>query len=129
MPKKKPDFVAPIKAKNKKTPLEDRMEAQLTEAGLLGFERNARFIPGRKFEADFYWPELGLVLECDGGVWLPKGGHTTGAGYTSDRERDVEALLNGIITVRYTSTQIASGYALNTFTRIYNARKAGELFA
>lgn len=103
------------------------MAEQLDEAGLTGYQRNARFIPGRRFEADFYWPDLKLALECDGGVWLPKGGHTSGEGYTKDRERDVEALLHGIITVRYTSTHVSSGYAIDSFTRIYEGRKAQRL--
>lgn len=123
----KKSFKASVKTKTKKTPLEDKMHAQLIERGLTDFERNARFIPGRKFEADFWFPELKLALECDGGVWLPKGGHTSGEGYTKDRERDVEALLRGIITVRYTSSQIASEYAINTFERLYEARKAERL--
>lgn len=120
---KKRGFRAPIKAKTKKTPLEDKMHEQLQKAGIDGYERNVRFIPKRKFEADFYWPDLKLALECDGGVWLPKGGHTSGEGYTRDRERDVEALLHGIVTVRYTSSQINSEYAINTFKRIYEARR------
>lgn len=124
---KKHAFKASIKQKTKKTPLEDKFAAQLEERGITGYERNVRFIPKRKFEADFYWPDLKLVVECDGGVWLPKGGHTSGAGYTSDRERDVEALLHGIITVRFTSTQINSEWAINKFEKIYQARKEERL--
>lgn len=125
--KKAPAFKAPIRTKTKKTPLEDKLDAQFQERGITGYLRNVRFIPKRKFEADFYFPELKLVVECDGGVWLPKGGHTSGAGYSSDRERDVEALLNGITTVRYTSTQVASGYAINTLERIIRDRQETRL--
>lgn len=121
---KKTGFKAPIKQKTKKTPLEDKFAEQLEERGITGYERNVRFIPKRKFEADFYWPDLKLVVECDGGTWLPKGGHTSGAGYQSDRERDLEALLIGIITVRVTSTQIHSGWAINKFEQLYRKRKA-----
>lgn len=111
------------KTKTKRTKPENDMADQLEGFGLLGFERNTRFIPGRKFEADFYWPELRLVLEVDGGVWLPKGGHTSGQGYTSDRVRDVEALKLGIVTVRYTSDQVRDGFAINSFKEIFEQRK------
>lgn len=113
------------KVKTKKTHLEEQMKEQLDEAGLTDYKRNFRFIPKRRFEADFYFPELKLALECDGGVWLKNSGHTSGEGYTKDRERDVEALLHGIITVRYTSDQIRNGFAIDTFVRIYHARKEG----
>ena len=77
---------------------------------------------GIRFQADFWFPKLKLALEVDGGVWMNKSGHTSGTGYTSDRERDVEALLQGIITVRYTSDQVRSGYAIKTFQQIFTAR-------
>jgi len=116
-----------LKQKTKRTPIEDMMAKQLREAGLGGFRRNSYFIEGRRFQADFYWPRLKLVLEVDGGVWLPRAGHTSGAGYTSDRERDTEALLQGIITVRYTSDQVRSGYAIETFKKIFtNLRPPGD---
>lgn len=113
-----------VKTATKKTPIENLMAEQLDEAGLTGYERNTRFIPGRRFEADFYWEDLKLALEVDGGVFLPRGGHTTGVGYTKDRERDVEALLHGILTVRYTSQQIRDGYAIETFEKLYRQREA-----
>lgn len=112
----------PLKRKNKKTVVEEAMASQLDEAGLTGYKQNSYFIKGRKFQADFWYPELRLALEVDGGVWMPRSGHTSGAGYTSDRERDVEALLQGIITVRYTSDQVRNGYAIETFKRIHANR-------
>ena len=114
----------PAKRKNKKTVVEEAMASQLHDAGLGPFLQNAYFIKGRKFQADFWWPNLRLALEVDGGVWMPRSGHTSGAGYTSDRERDVEALLQGIITVRYTSDQVRNGYAITTFKRIHAMRAA-----
>lgn len=115
-------FVASLKQKNKRTPIEDAMAKALREANINSFHRNCNFIEGRRFQADFWWPRLKLALEVDGGVWMNKSGHTSGTGYTSDRERDVEALLQGIITVRYTSDQVRSGYAIKTFQQIFTAR-------
>ena len=113
------------KVPNKKTVVENLLHDHLQEAGLTGYVRNARFIEGRKFEADFWFPALKIALEVDGGVWLPKSGHTSGIGYTADRERDVEALLQGILTIRYTSDQVRNRYAINTFSRIVQARAEG----
>lgn len=102
-----------MKTRRKKTVIENELMEQLVDAKLdEGVYRNCKFIPKRKFEADFYWPELKLVVECDGGVWLPSGGHTTGAGYTSDRYRDLIALSHGIITLRFVSSQIHKGDAI-----------------
>jgi very-short-patch-repair endonuclease len=111
------------KVKNKRTPIEDQMAAQLREKHINGFRRNARFIQGRRFEADFWFPRERIALEVDGGVWMPKSGHTSGKGYTSDRERDVEALMQGILTIRYTSGQVKEGYAIETFPTILEARR------
>lgn len=115
--------MANAKTKNKKTPIENKMCEQLREAKINGFRRNSTFIKGRRFQADFWFPRERIALEVDGGVWLPKGGHTSGVGYTRDRERDVEALLQGILTVRYTSEQVKSGYAIETFSKLLTARR------
>lgn len=116
--------MAITRKKSKRTEVEDLMALQLRENDLIGFKRDAQFVDGRRFRADFLWPKLKLVLEVDGGVWMPKGGHTTGKGYTSDRERDVEAALQGFLTIRYVSEQVRSGYAIETFRQIHAARKA-----
>jgi len=113
-------FIVSTKTPKKKTPVENEMAEQLRRAGLLGYRRNARFIGGRKFEADFYWPAHKIALEVDGGVWMRNSGHTSGAGYSRDRERDILALLNGILTVRYTSEQVRSGIAIASFRRIFD---------
>lgn len=116
-------FVANLKPKNKKTVVENLMDRHLREAGVSGYRRNATFIEGRRYQADFWFPKERIALEVDGGVFLPKSGHTSGVGYTSDRERDVEATLQGILTVRYTSEQVRSGYAISTFLRILRDRR------
>ena len=118
-------LISVAKANSKlRTEVEDLMCRQLRDAYINGFQRNCPFIKGRRFRADFWFPLERLALEVDGGVFLPRGGHTTGTGYTSDRERDVEALLQGILTVRYTTAQVKSGYALETFAKVLTARRA-----
>ena len=99
--------------KRAKPKLEDEFEAQLLAEGIRGYERNARFIPGRQFQADFWFSEYRLCVEVDGGVFMAqRSGHTTGVGFHRDRVRDQLALANGIQTIRFTTPQIHNGEAL-----------------
>lgn len=107
--------------KGSKSVVEDLMEVHLREANFNGFKRNAYFIPGRKFQADFLFEREKIVLEVDGGVWLGnKGGHTGGKGATSDRERDCLGLINGYLTVRVVSEHVRSGDAIKWFKEIFD---------
>lgn len=115
--------------KRKSTPIEDLMDKQLQEAGLTGYLRDAQFIPDRRFRGDFVWPDLKLVLEVDGGIYLAKSGHTSPKGYESDRIRDIEGLRFGYLTVRVTTSMVKSGYAIERFSEIYRMRKEGKLSA
>lgn len=116
-----------LKNKTKKTDPEDMMAKQLREAGIRGYRRNARFIPGRKYEADFWFPRLKMALEVDGGLWMPRGGHTSGSGAKRDRERDMLAYISdGILTLRVASDHVKSGEALAWFLEAY-ARREQEL--
>jgi very-short-patch-repair endonuclease len=53
------------------------------------------------FRVDFYWPELGLVVETDGLTY-----HRTPAQQTSDRLRDQAHAAAGLTTLRFTRAQI-----------------------
>ncbi|MBA2504696.1 MAG: DUF559 domain-containing protein [Thermoleophilaceae bacterium] len=53
------------------------------------------------FKVDFYWPELGLVVETDGGRF-----HRTPAQQTADRLRDQTHLAAGLTPVRFTWEQV-----------------------
>lgn len=94
----------------KEKPLEEIFDSQLKEAGFTGYERNKVFIPHRKFRADFWFEDLRLAVEVDGGIFMKRpSGHTTGAGYHSDRVRDQLALASGITTIRFTTPQVRNG--------------------
>jgi very-short-patch-repair endonuclease len=58
-----------------------------------------------------------LLIEVDGQVWQ-KAGHTSGKGYTEDRERDSEALCYGYRTLRVTSQQVEDDQAIDWVERI-----------
>ncbi len=50
---------------------------------------------------DFYWPELGLVVEADG-AWA----HRSAFKQTTDRRREHAHLLAGLTVVRFTRVQV-----------------------
>lgn len=116
---------ASTRTPTKATPIEDKFAEQLMDAGFAGrYRRNARFIEGRKFEGDFVFPKLRLVVEVDGGAFLgTRGGHTSGTGFTRDRERDSLAYISGWVTLRYTSAQVKDGSAIDWFVRSVERRQ------
>lgn len=116
-------MTASLRQPNKKTPVEELLHTQLKALGITGYQRNVKFIPKRRFEADFYFPELRMVVEVDGGIWLPKSGHTSGEGYQRDRRRDQLALAHGLQTLRFTSEQIRSGEAIDYLMRYLPVRQ------
>ena len=109
------------KVKNRRNDVEMKFASQLTEAGIGGWEQNVRFIPGRRFEADFFWKDLRLVAEVDGGLYLPKGGHN-GAGAEGDRVRDILAARHGIVTHRFATKHVANGFAIENILPLLQAR-------
>lgn len=110
------------KVPNKKNAVEMKFAKQLKDAGVTGFQQNVRFIPGRRFEADFYWPDLRVCVEIDGGLFLPKGGHNGGVGGLRDRERDILAALNGIVTYRVASQHVNSNFAIESILELLELR-------
>jgi hypothetical protein len=76
-----------------KSPAETLLAVQLEQAGI-PFEREYKFHPSRKWRADFWVLKprslmslSDLLIEIDGGSWLPKGRHTTGKGFAADCEK------------------------------------------
>jgi very-short-patch-repair endonuclease len=112
------------KQKTKKTDPEQMLSKQLYAAGFRGYRRNVQFMEGRKFEADFYFPRIRLVIEVDGGLWMKRGGHTTGAGALRDRERDMLAYIHeGILTLRVGSDHVKDGSAIEWLTTAIPKRR------
>ena len=54
------------------------------------------------FKVDFYWPELGLVVETDGLTY-----HRIPAEQTRDRRRDQAHTAAGLVPLRFTRAQVA----------------------
>jgi very-short-patch-repair endonuclease len=53
------------------------------------------------FEVDFFWPDLGLVVETDGARY-----HRTPSRQTRDRQRDQAHTVAGLTQLRFTEDQI-----------------------
>lgn len=60
---------------------------------------------GRKFRADFAWPENKLMLEVEGGIWNA-GKHGRGSGVKKDMEKATVAARNGWRMIRVTPDEL-----------------------
>ena len=85
--------------------LENRMEMILTANGLLGYARDYRFLPRRKFELDFAWPQYKVAIEVQGGQYV-RGAHLRPVRYHSDTEKLNEAQLAGWIVLWFTTEDV-----------------------
>ena len=95
----------------KRTEVEDLLESQMQEAGLVGFVREYQAIEGRRFKWDFAFVEDRLLIEVQGAVWV-KGGHSTGVGITRDCEKFSIASANKWFTIPVTTDHVKNGKAL-----------------
>jgi very-short-patch-repair endonuclease len=78
--------------------LERRFLPIARKAGL-PLPKTRQYVNG--FKVDFYWPELGLVVETDGLRY-----HRTPAQQATDKVRDQEHLAAGLTPVRFTHEQV-----------------------
>lgn len=79
---------------------------------------------GRQFRADFAWPAFAVIVEVQGGIWMPAGvgAHSGGAAIERDIEKAQHAALLGITLVPITEKQITSGVAIDITRRVLLAR-------
>ena len=78
--------------------LERRFLAIVQQAAL-PLPQTGRYVEG--FKVDFFWPDLGLVVETDGLRY-----HRTPAQQASDRERDQTHTARGYTPLRFTHSQV-----------------------
>lgn len=88
--------------------LERRFLRLVSKAGIPPPETGVRL---NGFKVDFFWPELGLIVETDGLRY-----HRTASQQARDRRRDQAHLLAGLTTIRFTYGQIAREQADVTTT-------------
>lgn len=53
----------------------------------LTLEMEYRFCPDRKYKSDYAIPSLKILIEYEGGIFLPRGGHNSPAGIQRDIEK------------------------------------------
>jgi very-short-patch-repair endonuclease len=62
----------------------------------------------RRFRADFYCPNLRLIVEVNGGQWIA-GRHNRGGSYQKDLEKINLAQVNGIRILQFTYEMLERG--------------------
>lgn len=92
--------------------LEERLLAQIREAGLPEPVREHRFCPTRKWRLDFAYPGLGVGIEVEGGIFM-RGRHNRPSGFVKDAEKYNTCAILGWRILRYTSEQIGSPVVVN----------------
>lgn len=106
--------------------LEDELLLQITAAGLPAPIREYPFCPGRRYRADFSYPEHGKILiEVEGGIWT-NGRHSRGAGLTADAEKYNAASCLGWRLIRVTGDMIHDGRALAWVERALESAKSNR---
>lgn len=94
--------------------LEESLDWQIRAAQLPEPRRQYRFLENRRYRADFAWPGLKLLVELQGGKWVPGGGaHQRAKRWESDMERMNLAQLHGWILLQFSGDQVRSGEALS----------------
>jgi very-short-patch-repair endonuclease len=71
-------------------------------------------VPGRRFIYDFYVPDAGVLIECNGGVWARgQSGHSSGTGIQRDAEKTNAAQINGYAIFVFTPDKLTTEYVSN----------------
>lgn len=116
---------------------EDELALVLKHAKIK-FTREVQAVPGRKFRWDFACEHsqkmpLGncrrlvtVLVEVQGGVYMRRGGHNTGAGITRDCEKACLAAVHGYRVLPVTTEQVRSGQALIWIEQALGIRDLGQ---
>jgi very-short-patch-repair endonuclease len=75
------------------------------------------FYPGRKWRFDFYFPDIKLAVEIEGGTGI-YGRHQRPGGFEKDCEKYNSAVRIGIRVLRYTTKMVIDGTAINDVLEI-----------
>ena len=99
--------------------LENLFAMQLDSAGLTGYVREYRAIPGRKFRFDFAFLRERLLVEINGGTYNG-GAHSRGVGLNRDYEKGNLAVVNNWRVLSFDTKQVKSGAALEVVEQLIN---------
>lgn len=91
--------------------LEAEFALQLRAHKIMGWVREFRPIPTRRWRTDFCWIDDKLAVELEGGTWTG-GRHTRGKGFEADCEKYNCLQLAGWIVLRFTDKHLKDGTAI-----------------
>ena len=106
----------------KKSLLEELFLRHIEDARLPLPETEYRFHPVRRWRFDLAFPHLTggpLAVEIEGGTWMRKSRHTSGAGFAKDAEKYNEAALLGWRVLRFTTDMVQDGRAIAMLVRAF----------
>lgn len=90
--------------------------------GFPPFERDYRYVPGRKYEADMAFLEQRLLVEVQGGIWRRGGGaHSGGKAIERDIEKHQLAVIYRWHMLPVTTDQVTDGTALTIINEALRA--------
>ena len=129
--------------KKKPSELEERLALQIRAIKLPPVAREYRFAaehvgPGKgvrkrladaglkNWRFDFAFVEIKLAVECEGGGWSKKGGHTTGEGFADDLRKYGAAMELNWRVYRCDLAMIRSGEAINAILRLLELSQEGK---
>jgi hypothetical protein len=73
--------------------------------------------PDRRYAWDFAFVNERLLVDVQGGTWMPKGGHNTGGAIERDCEKMVLGVLSGYRVMFVTALQVRDGRAVQWIDR------------
>lgn len=105
--------------------LEALLALQIRAMGLPTPKPEHTFHPGRRWRADFAWPDEMLLVEVEGGSYV-YGRHNRPAGMEADCEKYNQAVLDGWRVLRFTGGQVKRGEALDVIRRALKQESEGR---
>lgn len=67
---------------------------------------------GKRYRADFCWPDYKLIVEINGGIFMKRGAHAMPTKIVSDMVRQQHATLLGYYMLAFTPDDVTSGHAI-----------------
>jgi very-short-patch-repair endonuclease len=91
-------------------------------------EKEYKFVPRRRFRADYAIREWRILIEVEGGVWT-RGRHFRGKGAVQDMAKYNLATVHGYQLLRFTPSQFKETQGIEWLNMWYNQRIKNRLTA
>jgi len=121
---KESEFYQSIVKQAKKAPKgEELFLTHLIGYGLPLPTRQFQFDPERRWRSDFAWPDMKIIVEIEGGVFI-KGGHVRGLGYEKNCEKYNRATELGYRVYRYSTGMVKRGEAISQIAKVLSNHRS-----